>query len=76
MKAIFIYPVAYVLIWIVPLIAHGIDYKYGFTKRPIFWLNATGTIMQSSNCIVDATVFLWREKPWNITKLMVDTSLN
>jgi G protein-coupled receptor GPR1 len=32
MKAIFIYPVAYVLIWIGPLIAHGIDYRHSFAS--------------------------------------------
>ncbi|KRZ98871.1 uncharacterized protein AC631_05370 [Debaryomyces fabryi] len=67
MKAIFIYPVAYVLIWMWPMIAHGIDYRHGLTKPPIVWLNVLGAILQSSNCAVDAAIFLWREKPWNIT---------
>lgn len=67
MKAIFIYPVAYVLIWIWPMIAHGIDYRHGLTKPPIVWLNVLGATLQSSNCAVDAAIFLWREKPWKIT---------
>lgn len=76
MKAIFIYPVAYVLIWIGPLIAHGIDYRHGLKKSPIVWLNITGTTLQASSCIVDAVIFLWKEKPWNITTRKVDNSLN
>lgn len=74
MKAIFIYPVAYVLIWIAPLIAHGIYCKHGFIKPPIVWLNVVGAFLGSSNCIIDATIFLWREKPWNITIRNIDTS--
>lgn len=76
MKAIFIYPVAYVFIWIGPLIAHGIDYRHGLTKPPIVWLNIAGSTLQASSCIVDAVIFLWKEKPWNITTRKVDNSLN
>lgn len=75
MRAIFIYPISYIFLWIFPAIVHGMDFRYGLSIRPYVWLNGIAAFMQPFNCTVDTLVFLIREKPWRITTHKVDTSL-
>lgn len=74
MRAIFIYPVSYLLLWIFTTVVHGMDLRYGLSVKPHIWLNGTAAFMQPFNCAVDTTVFLIREKPWKITTIKVDRS--
>lgn len=75
MRAIFIYPISYIFLWVFPTIVHGMDFRYGLSIRPYVWLNGIAAFMQPFNCTVDTLVFLIREKPWRITSLKVDSSL-
>lgn len=74
MRAIFIYPVSYLLLWIFTTVVHGMDLRYGLSVKPHIWLNGTAAFMQPFNCAVDTFVFLIREKPWKITTIKVDKS--
>lgn len=74
-RAIFIYPVSYIFLWIFPTIVHGMDFRYGLSIRPYVWLNGIAAFMQPFNCTIDTLVFLIREKPWRIITIKVDSSL-
>lgn len=65
-RTIFIYPVSYVISWIATLIVHAMDFQYGLTREPVFWLNGIAAFMQPFNCTVDTVVFMIREKPWTL----------
>lgn len=71
MRAIFIYPVSYVFLWIFPLIVHAMDFATGVSIKPIYWLIASAAFMQPFNCTIDTIVFFIREKPWKITTIEV-----
>lgn len=74
MRAIFIYPASYLLLWIFTTIVHGMDLRFGLSVKPHIWMNGTAAFMQPFNCTVDTAVFLVREKPWKITTIKVDKS--
>lgn len=76
LRTIFIYPIAYVFLWIFPTIVHGMDFRYGLSIRPYVWLNGIAAFMQPFNCAIDTLVFLIREKPWRITTFKVDVPLS
>ncbi|ODQ77181.1 hypothetical protein BABINDRAFT_28828, partial [Babjeviella inositovora NRRL Y-12698] len=72
LKFIFIYPVAYIFLWIIPFILHvtqSVDmeaYVHKMSDRHTFqyWITIFAQWMQSFNCTVDVIVFLIREQPW------------
>ncbi|CCE86241.1 Piso0_005900 [Millerozyma farinosa CBS 7064] len=63
---IFVYPISYVVLWIAPLVVHGIQFKTGVYGVPIIWLSSIASFMQPFNCTVDTLVFLMMEKPWKL----------
>ena len=65
MKVIFIYPISYIILWILPFINH---YQVIRTGTESLWSTAPSAIFQALNCFVDVLVFLIREKPWQLTK--------
>lgn len=67
MKSIFIYPIAYVFIWLFPFVLYVTQIKYEQTHPPIYWLNCMGAFMQPFNGFVDSLVFFYREVPWEYT---------
>lgn len=74
MRAIFIYPASYLLLWIFTTIVHGMDLRFGLSVKPHIWMNGIAAFMQPFNCTVDTAVFLIREKPWKITTIRLDRS--
>jgi hypothetical protein len=60
----FIYPVAYIAMWIVPLVAHCFQYSDQYANEPPYALNAVMTIILTSQCTVDCLLFSIKEKPW------------
>lgn len=69
-KVIFLYPIAYFLLWVFPLIQNSLSLE-DKSSYPIWCIVA---FMQSSNCAIDTIVFLIREKPWNVTYEKILTS--
>lgn len=67
MKSIFIYPFAYIFVWLFPFILQCTQFNYERTHHPIVWLNCMGAFMQPFNGVVDSLVFFYRERPWQYT---------
>lgn len=69
MKLIFVYPFAYIFVWLFPFILQCTQFNYEETHKPIFWLNCMGAFMQPFNGFVDSLVFFYREEPWKYTTM-------
>lgn len=67
MKSIFVYPFAYIFVWLFPFILYTTQINYEEKHSPIYWLNCMGAFMQPLNGFVDTLVFLYREQPWEHT---------
>lgn len=67
MKSIFVYPIAYVTVWLFPFILQCTQFNYELSHKPINWLNYLSAFMQPFNGFVDSMVFFYREQPWNYT---------
>lgn len=67
MKSIFVYPIAYVSVWLFPFILQCTQFNYERTHGAVIWLNYLGAFMQPFNGFVDSMVFFYREEPWKYT---------
>ncbi|CAH2351254.1 hypothetical protein CLIB1423_03S02124 [[Candida] railenensis] len=67
MKSIFIYPIAYIFLWLFPFILYVTQINYEEANHPIYWLNCMGAFFQPFNGFVDSLVFFYREIPWEYT---------
>lgn len=67
MKSIFVYPFAYIFVWLFPFILQCTQFNYEGQNKPIFWLNCMGAFMQPFNGVVDSLVFFYRERPVDYT---------
>ncbi|KAK5745976.1 G protein-coupled receptor gpr1 [Elasticomyces elasticus] len=64
LRLLFIYPVTYIIIWIIPFVGHCFNYSDYYAQHPIFALNMLSTFCQCFLGFADVCVFCWREKPW------------
>ena len=64
LRLLFIYPVVYSIIWIIPFIAQCFNYNDYYAQNPIFVLSAMNVFCQCFLGFADVCVFSWREKPW------------
>lgn len=67
MKSIFVYPFAYIFVWLFPFILQCTQFSAAGRSRPVVWLNYMGAFMQPFNGVVDSLVFFYREQPWEHT---------
>lgn len=67
MKLIFVYPFAYMFIWLFPFILQATQINYEEEHGPIVWLNGLGAFMQPLPGFIDTLVFFYREQPWKYT---------
>lgn len=63
-RSIFVYPLAYVFLWLAPFAVHVLQFNYEVEHGPIYWIGAIGAFMQPFNCVIDTLAFLIRERPW------------
>lgn len=63
-RSIFVYPVAYIFLWMAPFAVHVLQYKTMTNHGGVFWISAVAAFMQPFNCVVDTIAFSIREKPW------------
>lgn len=75
-QTIFLYPIAYVFLWIAPFAAHLIQYRNYPGESTVYWISAIASFMQPFNCAVDTLVFCIRERPWVDRKEVIFTSKN
>lgn len=75
-RSIFVYPVAYVFLWLAPFAVHCLQFNYEPKHGPIFWIGAIAAFMQPFNCVVDTIAFMVRERPWRDRKERIFTKDN
>ena len=64
LRFLFIYPVVYMLMWIIPFVSHCLQYSDKYSSNPPFVLTCFVTAILSLQCAVDCVLFSTREKPW------------
>nr|CAI6426853.1 AEL_HP1_G0008450.mRNA.1.CDS.1 [Saccharomyces cerevisiae] len=65
LRAIFIYPLSYIGIWLFPIIADALQYKHEIKHGPTMWVTYIDTCVRPLSCLVDVIVYLFKEEPWN-----------
>ena len=63
-RLLFVYPLVYMAVWIVPFVSHCLQYSDYFSKNPPFILQCFSTSILALQCAVDCCLFSFREKPW------------
>ncbi|OWP06462.1 hypothetical protein B2J93_9235 [Marssonina coronariae] len=64
LRFLFIYPLVYIGMWILPFVSHGLQYSDRFAIDPPFAITCCTTISICMQAAVDAWLFSTREKPW------------
>ena len=64
LRFLFIYPVVYALMWLIPFASHCLQYSDHYSTNPPFVLSCFVTAILSLQCAVDCVLFSTREKPW------------
>ncbi|KAG9246572.1 G protein-coupled glucose receptor regulating Gpa2-domain-containing protein [Calycina marina] len=64
LRFLFIYPLVYIGMWLLPFVFHVLQYQDKFTQEPPFALLCLTTICVASQAAVDCWLFSTREKPW------------
>jgi G protein-coupled receptor GPR1 len=64
LRFLFIYPLVYIGMWIVPFVSHVMQYDDKYALNPPFGLTCVTTICICSQAAVDCWLFSSREKPW------------
>lgn len=64
LRFIFVYPLAYMAMWVLPFVSHALQYNDYYAANPPFVLSALITIIITSQSAVDCWIFNIKEKPW------------
>jgi G protein-coupled receptor GPR1 len=64
LRLLFIYPVVYLILWIMPFVSHAFTYSNYFAQHPVFPINVLSIFCLTIMGFVDVCIFCWREKPW------------
>jgi G protein-coupled receptor GPR1 len=64
LRFLFIYPLVYIGMWILPFVSHVLQYDDKFAANPPFGLTLVTTVCICSQAAVDCWLFSTREKPW------------
>lgn len=65
LRFLFIYPLVYIGMWILPFVSHVLQYDDRFAINPPFGLLCITTISICSQAAVDSWLFSIREMPWH-----------
>ncbi|MCJ1231170.1 hypothetical protein MMC12_007846 [Toensbergia leucococca] len=76
LRFLFIYPLVYMLLWVVPFVNHCLQYSNYFARNPPFILNCFVTVIVALQCAADCLLFSIREKPWRYIAGSQGTFLN
>lgn len=63
-RTLFIYPIVYFVMWLIPFVNHAMNYSNYRAQHPIFGLVLANFMCISTIGSVDCLVFSLREKPW------------
>jgi G protein-coupled receptor GPR1 len=64
LRILFIYPVVYMAMWLIPFVVHCMSYSDYYAQNPIFPLSLLSSFCQTFMGFADVSVFCWRERPW------------
>lgn len=64
LRFLFIYPLVYMGMWVVPFVSHALQYDDRFAMNTPFGLTCATTIFVCSQAAVDCWLFSTREQPW------------
>jgi hypothetical protein len=64
LRLMFVYPLVYILMWLIPFLLHCMNYNDYYANHPLWFLRIGQTICLASMGFVDCFVFSMREKPW------------
>jgi hypothetical protein len=64
LRLLFVYPLAYTLMWLVPFIHHSMNYSDYWANHPLWYIRLGQAICYTSMGFVDCVIFSMREKPW------------
>ncbi|RFU32862.1 hypothetical protein B7463_g3437, partial [Scytalidium lignicola] len=64
LRFLFIYPLVYVAMWVLPFVYHIMQFSDRYVENPSFVLNIFVTVFICSQAAVDCWLFSTREKPW------------
>lgn len=64
LRLMFIYPIAYILMWMIPFIHHSMNYSDRYANHPLWFTRVGQAICLTSMGFVDCLIFSIREKPW------------
>jgi G protein-coupled receptor GPR1 len=64
LRLIFIYPLVYTLMWLIPFAHHCTMYIEIYAQHPLWSLRLGATICISSMGFIDCLIFFLRERPW------------
>ncbi|KAK0620485.1 G protein-coupled glucose receptor regulating Gpa2-domain-containing protein [Immersiella caudata] len=64
LRALFAYPLVYLIIWVFPFVSHVMGYDDAVRPGDPFWLLILGIISLCVQGTVDCALFAAREKPW------------
>jgi hypothetical protein len=65
LRLVFIYPLVYTLMWILPFVNHCTTYSDKYAQHPLWALRLGAAVCISSMGFVDCVVFFLRERPWS-----------
>ena len=68
LRFLFVYPVFYLISWLVPLAQHLSLYWDNIAAHPIFGLSCAATFFLALQCAIDAFIFSTRETPWRYVR--------
>lgn len=63
-KSLFVYPVAYLVFWIIPFVLHCMNYSDYYAAHPVFAISLLASFCTTTLGLVDVIIFSWRERPW------------
>lgn len=64
LRLMFIYPLTYILMWLIPFVFHCMMYQDKWAAHPVHWLTMLSTICVALMGAVDCLIFSLRERPW------------
>jgi hypothetical protein len=64
LRLMFVYPLVYILMWLVPFIYNILNYNNHYANHPIFFIRIGQIVCLTSMGFVNSLIFCLREKPW------------
>jgi hypothetical protein len=64
LRLMFVYPIVYIVMWLLPFVNHCMNYNDTLAAHPVYWLSLLNTICVTLMGAVDCLIFSLRERPW------------